>query len=187
MSDSVRARTRALRPIAVAIAIAALAAGSAYALAKSDPGADYLHQLAAQSNAIFGFGTPLNGGIKGTFDGPGDQAVELAQGLEAHLVSDKVGEDADMIALWPKDDHPTHAIICNEIDSTVGDGIGVGTVQRVELATGDVEDIATGTISCDPIHRTAWGTIEFGEEAGAVGRFYELLDPLNTSGVRSTG
>ena len=183
MSDSSPVRTRALRPIAVGFVIAALAAGSAYAIAKSDPGSAYLHQLAAQSNALFGFGKPLDGGIKGTFDGPGDQAVELAKGLEAHVVSDTVGEDADMIALWPDDDHPTHAIICNEIDSTVGDDIGVGTVQRVELATGDVEDIATGTISCDPIHRTGWGTIEFGEEAGAVGRFYELLDPLHTTGV----
>ena len=183
MSDSIQPRSRRLRAIVAAIAIAALTAGSVYAIAKSDPGAAYLHDLSAQSTALFGFGKPLDGGIKGTFDGPGDQAVELAAGLTAQLVSDRVGEDADMIALWPNDDHPTHAIICNEIDSTVGDGIGVGTVQRVELSSGDVEDIATGTISCDPIHRTAWGTIEFGEEAGNVGRFYELLDPLHTTGV----
>jgi hypothetical protein len=183
MSEKAPAPRRAMRPIVVGIAIAAIAAGSTYALAKSDPGADYIHQLSAQSTALFGFGKPLDGGIKGTFDGPGDQAVELANGLTAHEVSDTVGEDADMIALWPDDHSPTHGIICNEIDSTVGDGVGVGTVQRVDLATGDVEDIATGTISCDPIHRTPWGTIEFGEEAGAVGRFWELLDPLTTSGV----
>jgi hypothetical protein len=85
MSESPRARMRALRPIGVGIVIAALAAGSAYALAKSDPGAAYLHDLAAQSTALFGFGKPLDGGIKGTFDGPGDQAVELAAGLKAEV------------------------------------------------------------------------------------------------------
>ena len=43
---------------------------------------------------------------------------------------------------------------------------------------------------CDPIRRTAWGTIVFGEEAGNTGQLYELIDPLDTTGVtldRTTG
>jgi secreted PhoX family phosphatase len=47
-----------------------------------------------------------------------------------------------------------------------------------------------GNVSCDPSHRTAWGTIVVGEEAGATGRLYEILDPLNVNDVtidRATG
>src|SRR6185369_5465081 len=32
---------------------------------------------------------------------------------------------------------------------------------------------------CDPVRRTPWGTIIVGEEAGATGGFYELIDPAN--------
>src|SRR5512132_1571886 len=39
-------------------------------------------------------------------------------------------------------------------------------VQRVRSADGTVETILTGTMSCDPVRRTAWGTIIVGEEAG---------------------
>ena len=51
-------------------------------------------------------------------------------------------------------------------------------MQRIDLATGAVETIVTGTTACDPIRRTAWGTIVFGEEAGNTGQLYELIDPL---------
>jgi hypothetical protein len=64
---------------------------------------------------------------------------------------------------------------------------------RVDLASGVTETIVTGTSSCDPAHRSPWGTILFGEEAGGGangGRVYELLDPLHTTNVvlnRATG
>ena len=170
-----------LKTALAGVAIAAIAAGTTYGLTKLDPGTGYEHQLETQSQSIFGFGHPLTSAVSGSFDGPGDQAVELAKGLSARVVSSTVGENADMIALWPNDSNPTDAIICNEI---TGDTAGSpATLQRVHLADGSVTDIAFGLVSCDPAHRTAWGTIVFGEEDGAIGRIYELLDPLTTTGV----
>jgi len=46
--------------------------------------------------------------------------------------------------------------------------------------------MVTGTTSCDPVRKTPWGTILFGEEAGGGpngGRMYEMIDPLNVTGV----
>jgi len=39
-------------------------------------------------------------------------------------------------------------------------------VQRISLDDGLVETILTGTSSCDPAHRTAWGTVIVAEEGG---------------------
>jgi ABC-type nitrate/sulfonate/bicarbonate transport system substrate-binding protein len=52
--------SRRLRPLVAGIAVAALAAGSVYALSKADPGVSYEQSVAAQSKAIFGFGHPLD-------------------------------------------------------------------------------------------------------------------------------
>ena len=41
----------------------------------------------------------------------------------------------------------------------------------------------SGLTSCDPVRRTSWGTILFGEENGSAGRLFELVDPLNTTNV----
>jgi len=167
----------------VAMLAAAIAAGSAYAITKLDPGKAYEQSLAAQSKPLFGFGHPLAGFATGSTDAPGAAAVEAAAGLKVQVASAKVGEDADMIALWPNDSNPAFAFICNEIDSTTAANLGKPTVQRVDLATGDVTDLITGTTSCDPIHRTAWGTLVFGEENGAVGRTYEIIDPMSLQGT----
>src|SRR6476659_5035401 len=147
---------------------AILLAGVAYAAGRQDPGLGYADQLSAQSQAIFGFGHPIDAAVSGEFFGPGDQAVELAKGLTARIVSDRVGVNADMIALWPNDSAPTDALICNEVDGAVAGA--EATFQRVHLADGAVTDMVSGTVSCDPAHRTAWGTIVFGEEAGSSGR-----------------
>jgi secreted PhoX family phosphatase len=194
MSRWIRAgSSRHLAPVVGALLVAAIAAGTAYAIAKSDPGADYQHSLASESKTLFGFGHPLESTVSTpSFDGPGDQAVELAAGLSAKVVSSSVGEDADMIALWPNDENPTYAIICNEINGTIAGS--PATVQRVNLETGVVTDMVSGNNSCDPIHTTAWGTVVFGEEigtgsppsttpAGNAGRLYEILDPLHVSGI----
>ena len=174
---------RRLRPVVAGIVVAALAAGSVYALTKGDPGAAYEHSLSAQSKPIFGFGQPLAAGATSTSStAAGAGAVEAAGGLNVSVVSDLVGEDADMIALWPNDDDPTQAFICNEIDSTTAANLGKPTVQRVDLATGDVTNMITGTTSCDPIHKTAWGTLVFGEENGSNGRLYEIIDPMSFDG-----
>jgi hypothetical protein len=95
--------------------------------------------------------------------------------------------NVDMIALWPDATDPTHLIFCNE------QGVTDPGVQRLDLATGEVDTIVTGTDACDPLHVTPWGSIVFGEEAGggsAGGRVYELVDPLHTTNVlldRTTG
>ena len=63
-------------------------------------------------------------------------------------------------------------------------------MQRINLQTGATDTIVTGTVECDPVRRTAWGTIIFGEEDGTDGHLYELIDPLHTTGVtldRTTG
>jgi Bacterial protein of unknown function (DUF839) len=176
-----RARLHA-RTLLAGTLVAALAAGTTYALTKQDPGKAYENSLASQSQALFGFGRPVSGPATGSTDAPGAAAVEAAAGLKVQVASDAVGEDADMIALWPDDAAPTHAFICNEIDSTAAENVGVGTVQRVDLSSGDVTDLITGTTSCDPIHKTAWGTLVFGEENGALGRAYEILDPTSLDG-----
>ena len=114
-----------------------------------------------------------------TADADPTALVSLARGLHAHVVasSTDLGANIDMMELWPDDVHPTHLIACNE------QGTSQPGVQRINLQTGDVETIVTGTTSCDPIHRTAWGTIVFGEESGNSGQLVEMLDPLNTTGV----
>jgi hypothetical protein len=143
MSHWIHARTsRGLAPLVAGLLVAAVAAGAVSALAKSDPGADHQHSLASQSKALFGFGKPFDSAVSGEFSGPGNQAVELAGGLTATIASSTVGQNADMIALWPNDDSPTYSIICNEIDSadaTVGGqpnaDVGRASVQRVNLST----------------------------------------------------
>ena len=88
----------------------------------------------------------------------------------------EAGANIDMMTLWPDDEAPTHIIACNE------QGTGEPGVQRIDLATGEVETILTGTTSCDPAHRTPWGTIIVGEETGD-GHLLEIIDPLHTTGV----
>src|SRR5262245_11318871 len=100
-------RSRRWRAPTAALIAAALAAGTVYALTRQDPGRAYEHSLAAQSKPLFGFGHPLAGGATGSTNAPGAAAVEAAAGLQVSLVSHTVGEDADMIALWPDDSAPT--------------------------------------------------------------------------------
>lgn len=182
LPSSSRPTARQLRPAIAGLAIAVIAAGSVYALNASDPGAAYESSLATQSKPLFGFGHPLDAGATGETDAPGAGGVEAAKGLTVSVASDLVGENADMIALWPDDENPTQAIICNEINSTTAANLGKPTVQRVDLATGAVTNMVTGTNSCDPAHRTAWGTIIFGEESGTSGRLWELIDPMSFDG-----
>ena len=59
----------------------------------------------------------------------------------------------DMMALWPTDQNPTHLIACNE-QGTADPGL-----VRIRISDGFTETILKGTNSCDPVKRTAWGTI----------------------------
>ena len=64
-----------------------------------------------------------------------------------------LGSNIDMMALWPNDLKPTHPIACNE------QGPAQPAVQRIRISDGFTETILTGMTSCDPAHRTPWGTV----------------------------
>jgi len=110
----------------------------------------------------------------------------LANGLSARVVTKSTGGTAapviDMMALWPNDTNPTWLIACNE------EGSGQVALQRIRISDGLAETIVnSGLVSCDPSHRTPWGTIVFAEENGTSGRLFELIDPLTTTGVSLVG
>jgi hypothetical protein len=172
-----------LAATAVVLGLIATAAPSlAHRSEPDDPGADYERRLQRQTERLFGFERPVaSAATTPSSTEPGDQAVDVAKGLNVRVVSDRVGENADMIALWPDDEQPSFAIICNEIDGTAPGS--PATVQRVRLSDGQVSDMVFGMTSCDPAHRTPWGTVIVGEEAGTAGRVWEILDPLNVNGV----
>lgn len=130
-------------------------------------------------------------GIKSTLDSESTQSVNietaetnplsiitLTGGLSARVVASSagLGPNIDMMALYPAE-NPTHLIVCNE------EGPTQAGVQRVSLLDGKVETVLTGTLSCDPLHTTPWGTIVIGEEAGDSGTLLEMINPLNTTGV----
>ena len=152
-------------------------AGLTMRAASGGPNADFglfvASQLSDHAEQLFGFRHPLEKSALGPFDGPSVQALELADGLTATLVSSATHHSADQIALWPNDDNPTHLFVCDEEASDPA-------VQRIDLskpANANVTKIVTGLTSCDPVRRTPWGTIIVAEEAGATGGFYEIIDP----------
>ena len=148
----------------------------------TDPGSFFEQYLQSRTRSLFGFGKPVEqSATTPSFTGPGDKAVDVAKSLSVRLVSDRVGENGDMIALWPNDDRPSYAIICNEIDGTAPGA--AASLQRVRLSDGQVSNMVYGLISCDPAHRTPWGTIIMAEEAGINGRLWEIADPLNVNNV----
>lgn len=148
--------------------------------AAQNPGTDFgsfvQAQLVAHSEQLFGFRQPLSHSALGPYAGlDSTPAIEVADGLNVSLVSSSVASAADQIAFWPNDEHPTHVFICDEETSSPA-------VQRVDLAgppASNATTIVTGLSSCDPVRRTSWGTILVGEEAGATGGVYELIDPVH--------
>ena len=141
-------------------------------------------QLAAHSEQLFGVVKPLEASSTDSIDAETAESdptklATLARGLRARVVasSDSVGANIDMMALWPNDYSPTHLIACNE------EGTSEPGLQRIRLFDGLTETIVTGTDSCDPVRRTAWGTIVFAEEAGTSGQLIELMNPLGTTNV----
>ena len=172
----------------------ALAGLSVAATANSD---DFHHQghhgidfgiyrdalLDSYSRQLFGISRPVPNASTKSISAAAAEAdptalVTVARGLRARVVSadPALGANIDMMALWPDDSHPTHLIVCNE------QGESQPGVQRVSLRDGSVETILTGTRSCDPAHRTPWGTVVVGEERSG-GSILEIIDPLNTTGV----
>jgi Alkaline phosphatase PhoX len=145
-----------------------------------DFGAAVEDALAENSLELFGVGTPLKESALGPYDGADSAlAVIAAKGLRVSVVSTATHPDSDMIALWPNDDRPTHLFTCGEFTQPTNDP-PLPVVERIDLsqpANANVTYIVSGVTSCDPVHRTPWGTIIVGEEAGATGGFYEIMDP----------
>ena len=140
--------------------------------------------LRALSVPLFGVGKPVaeastDSISAGTADSDPRKLLTLAHGLHARVVSAEsdLGPNIDMMTLFPAE-NPTHIIACNE------QGPGEPGLQRISLSDGSVETMLTGTQSCDPAHVTPWGTVVFAEEAGSSGSMLEIIDPLNTTGVR---
>ena len=150
-------------------------------------------QLRDQSNPLFGVNGTLQASSTRSITKEQAQAdprdlVTLAKSLRVRVVSAGVAPpNLDQSAFWPNAKHPEWLITCNE------EGVAQAGLVRINLATGASTTMVTGTTSCDPVRATPWGTILFGEEAGGGpngGRMYELIDPLNTTGVtldRATG
>jgi hypothetical protein len=157
---------------------------SAAAISGFDFGLFRDHQMDAHSLQTFGIVTPVEASSTASIsaaaaaDNP-TSLVTLAKGLRARVVTARanVGPNIDMMALWPDDQHPTHLIACNE------EGVAQPGLQRIRLSDGMAETILTGTSSCDPVRRTAWGTIVFGEEVTNTGWLMEMINPLATTGV----
>lgn len=142
------------------------------------------HLLRAHARQMFGVAGPLEAASTAGIDAAAAEAnpaalVTAARSLRVEVVSAaaNLGANIDMMALWPNDANPTHIIACNE------QGADKPGVQRISLADGSVETILTGTKSCDPAHRTPWGTIIVAEEAGSSGSMLEIIDPLHTTNV----
>ena len=148
-----------------------------------DFGAFVQDQLKAHAEELFGFTHPLAQSSLGPYTGlDNTQAIEVADGLKVSLVSSSVASAADQMAFWPDNDHPTHVFVCDEETSAPA-------VQRVDLskpATSNATTIVTGLTSCDPVRRTPWGTILVGEEAGATGGLYEIIDPEHVGTMNVT-
>jgi hypothetical protein len=172
------------------LAVAACATSVAAATAGFDFGLFRDGQLNAHSEQLFGIVSPVDTSSElsiGALEADADprKLVTLAPGLSVRVVADlpNTPPNIDMMALWPNDQNPTHLIACNEQGPTEA-----GLV-RIRLSDGLVETILTGVNSCDPVRRTAWATIVFGEE-DATGWLLELINPLATTGVmfdRTTG
>jgi hypothetical protein len=177
--------------LAAVFSVIALAAG--VAAAGTDFGQFVQRQLADQSNKLYGVSGPLKASSTRSITKEQAQAdprdlATVARSLRVRVVSAGVAPpNLDQLAFWPDARHPKWLITCNEQEPA-----DPGLV-RINLATGASTTIVTGTTECDPVRATPWGTILFGEEAGAGpdgGRLYELIDPLHTTGVtldRTTG
>jgi len=151
-----------------------------------DFGLEVEERLNNQANLYFGFHRPLEEsasptvGSYRTLAQTADAQVALAKGLKAEYLTRDAGDLTDMLAFFPATT-PTHLITCVEGGrETLANGKLNPAVQRIHLASGQVETILRGMSRCDGIRTTSWGTILATEETGDGGA-YEILDPLNVN------
>ncbi len=101
----------------------------------------------------------------------------------------------DQLTLYPAV-RPTHLIACIEVGRSVIGKTPSGanklnpSVQRINIATGQVDTILRGMHRCDGVRVTPWNTVVANEET-VDGHIYEILNPLTTTEVtvddRATG
>lgn len=175
-------KRKALVAGAAGVTAVLLVAGGA--IAGSDFGQGVQDDLAHHSNQLFGFNKPVDASSTVSANPAAASAdptllVTAAKGLSVRTVAQVASApNLDQMALWPNDTAPTHVIGCNE------QGSGQVGVVAINLSDGTSSTIVkSGLTSCDPVRRTSWGTILFGEENGSAGRLFELVDPLNTTNV----
>jgi len=169
-------QTRVIAVGSAAVAALALVAGVAAFHPGKDFGISVQNDLNDRSQQLFGISGTLDAVSGQTVTTPGTAAAKLANSLKAELVTDQIKSPADMIAFWPDDASPQYTISCIEGPSSDSAHNGV---QRVNIATGEVATILTGTGSCDGIRRTPWGTILATEERSD-GNAIEIFDPIGT-------
>jgi secreted PhoX family phosphatase len=178
--------------VVVAVVAALLAVSIAYAV-MPDFGTERDTDLVSESMVRFGVKSDVPSSSTASITqaqaiADPTKLATLAKGLSARVVTDQAAPNLDMMVLWPSAADPQYLIECNEQEGATDPGL-----QRINVATGVAETIVSGTIDCDPVEATPWGTVIFGEEAGggpSGGRVYELIDPLHTTGVtldRTTG
>ena len=172
--------------IAAAIGVLLLAgATAAGAASKPDRGVDLDKALNNKAMQLFGVNKTLDSSSTTDLTAAQIQSdpasvATLAKGLTARVVSaTQTGVAVDMMALWPNATNPQWLIACNES--------GQNDVERINISTGAVEVLFTGTNSCDGVRRTPWGTVVVSEEAGgfasaadASRRRPRLRDPRST-------
>ncbi|MGE0825729.1 MAG: alkaline phosphatase PhoX [Candidatus Binatia bacterium] len=176
---------RVLGRSAPALAVVALLFQSA-ASAGQDFGLKVENLLRASSNVLFGIVKPLDESAPSTV-GPyrtstqtAEDQLAVAKGLKVEYLTREAGNHTDMMAFFPAT-NPTHLITCVEGGrETLANGKLNPAVQRINLASGQVETILRGMDRCDGIRTTAWGTILVTEETDDGGA-YEILDPLNVN------
>lgn len=113
-------------------------------------------------------------------DSASDQ-LSLAGGLRATYLTREIANDADQMVFWPHESSsPTHLLFCIESDrEELADGRLQPGVQVMDLGTREIHTLVRGTVGCDGIRTTPWGTVLATEEfADDNGGLYEILfDP----------
>ena len=158
---------------------------------RRDYGALMEQILNAHANRFFGVHKPLQAsamattGAYRTLEQRAEDQVLLAGGLRARYLARDVGDKTDMLAFYPAG-NPTHLISCveggREVIGVMQDGSTKynPSVQRIALATGQVETVLRGMDRCDGIRTTPWGTVLVTEETND-GFAFEILDPLTVT------
>src|SRR5919198_4514564 len=111
-------------------------------------------QLKRNSFALFGVSAPLEQsappttGPYRTAAQPASAQIRFADGLSAAYLTRNAGNNADMFAFWPSDEHPTHLIFCIEgARQNLGTTLPGGTpkynpsVQSIRIHDGRVRTI----------------------------------------------